>query len=174
MVSGLSEVEQGNALPDTGEARQVGFQPAIDGYLLLRRTHDVLARYVEGELNRNSTSVAQYGVLVNLYHMQPCSLTDLSTKLFRTAGNITSLIDRMEADGLVERLDHPEDRRVTLVRLTERGAEILRSLRPHHRVFLSDLMSCCSDDELSQLTHLLGRLRRRLEQLLAAGTSESR
>ena len=59
MVSGLSEVEQGNALPDTGEARQAGFQPAIDGYLLLRRTHDVLARYVEGELNRHSTSVAQ-------------------------------------------------------------------------------------------------------------------
>jgi len=161
MVKGSTQ--EGNSLLDMVGTEGLAYQPAIDCYLLLRRTHDMLARYVESELNSHGTSSAQYGVLVNLFRMQPCSLTDLSTKLFRTSGNITSLIDRMERDGLVERLDHPEDRRVTQVRLTEKGAELLRSLRPHHRVFLSDLMNCYSDDELSQLTELLGKLQGKLE-----------
>lgn len=161
MVSGSAQ--EGNALLDMVGTEGLAYQPAIDCYLLLRRTHDMLERYVESELNSQGTSSAQYGVLVNLFRMQPCSLTELSTKLFRTSGNITSLIDRMERDGLVERLDHPEDRRVTQVRLTERGAELLRSLRPHHRAFLSDLMNCYSDDELSRLTELLGRLKGKLE-----------
>jgi MarR family 2-MHQ and catechol resistance regulon transcriptional repressor len=143
-------------------------QQAIDAYLLFRRTHDMVARYVETELAGQGTSVAQYGVLVNLHRLQPCSLTDLSTTLFRTAGNITSLIDRMEADGTVERLDHSEDRRITLVRLTEKGEAILRSLRPYHRIFLSDMMSCLTDEELSGFTDLLEKLKRSLEQISAA------
>ncbi len=161
MINGSTQ--EGNGLLDMVGAEGLTYQPAIDCYLLLRRTHDMLARYVESELNSHGTSSAQYGVLVNLFRMQPCSLTDLSTKLFRTSGNITSLIDRMERDGLVERLDHPEDRRVTQVRLTEKGVEILHSLRPHHRAFLSDLMNCCCDDDLSQLTELLGKLKEKLE-----------
>lgn len=143
-------------------------QEAIDCYVLFRLTHDLMARYVESVLNGYGTSVAQYGVLVNLHRMQPCSLTDLSTRLFRTSGNVTSLIDRMERDGLVERLDHPDDRRVTLVQLTEAGEAFLSSLRPRHRAFLSEMMSCCPEEELSQLTHLLTKFKERLDELTAA------
>ena len=74
----------------------------------------------------------------------------------------------MEADGTVERLDYSEDRRVTLVRLTEKGEAILRTLRPGHRIFLSYMMSCYNDEELSQFTHLLEKLKGQLEQVSAS------
>jgi MarR family 2-MHQ and catechol resistance regulon transcriptional repressor len=162
---------QTDKTPTVGELDQVerrASQEAIDCYLLFRFTHDLMARYVETELNGHATSTAQYGVLVNLHRMQPCSLTELSTRLFRTSGNVTSLIDRMERDGLVERSDHPEDRRVTLVQLTETGEKFLRSRRPHHRAFLSEMMSCCPREDLLRLTSLLTKLKESLEALTAA------
>jgi MarR family transcriptional regulator, organic hydroperoxide resistance regulator len=39
--------------------------------------------------------------------------------------NATGLIDRMEEHGFVERVRHPEDRRVVLVRISDRGRQIL-------------------------------------------------
>ncbi|BBH69757.1 MarR family transcriptional regulator [Actinoplanes sp. OR16] len=49
-----------------------------------------------------------------------------------TTGGVTRLVDRMEAAGLVERLDDPSDRRGRLLRLTPRGEETaVRASRVH-------------------------------------------
>ena len=40
------------------------------------------------------------------------------------ASNVTGIVDRMEARGLIERRDSPSDRRVKLIALTGEGAEI--------------------------------------------------
>jgi len=40
------------------------------------------------------------------------------------ASNVTGIVDRLEARGLVERTACPHDRRIRMVRLTPRGAEI--------------------------------------------------
>jgi DNA-binding MarR family transcriptional regulator len=42
--------------------------------------------------------------------------------------NATGLIDRMEEHGFVERVRHPEDRRVVLVRISDRGRQILNDV----------------------------------------------
>ena len=42
--------------------------------------------------------------------------------------NATGLIDRMEERGFVERVRHPDDRRVVLVRVSDRGRQILTDL----------------------------------------------
>nr|WP_275588491.1 MarR family transcriptional regulator [Microlunatus panaciterrae] len=51
--------------------------------------------------------------------------TELANLLGRTTSSVTSLIDRLEAVGFVERASHPEDRRRAIVRLTGRGHEVL-------------------------------------------------
>ncbi len=38
-----------------------------------------------------------------------------------SGGNITSITDNLERDGLVERIMQPDDRRASKVRLTEKG-----------------------------------------------------
>jgi DNA-binding MarR family transcriptional regulator len=52
--------------------------------------------------------------------------TDLAADLGITSGSSTALVDRLERRGIAERYAHPSDRRRALVRLTDKGHEVVR------------------------------------------------
>jgi DNA-binding MarR family transcriptional regulator len=54
---------------------------------------------------------------------QPLSLGELAEKLTCVRSNVTQLVDRMEADGLVKRTDDPSDRRGVRAEVTKLGRE---------------------------------------------------
>jgi len=139
-------------------------QPAIDTYVVLRRTADAVSRYVESQLNEWGVTAAQYGVLLHLMRHESLSLSDLSGLVFRSNSTLTALIDRMERDDLVVRANHASDRRVTTVELTPKGKELLLEIRAHHRPFLADMMSCLSSEDLFQLRVLLQKIEDKLEK----------
>jgi DNA-binding MarR family transcriptional regulator len=63
------------------------------------------------------------------YRLTP---TELYRWLMLSSGAMTNRIDRLEVDGLVERVDDPRDRRGCLVGLTERGRDVIdRALDAH-------------------------------------------
>ena len=64
---------------------------------------------------------AALSVLVN--QDQPISLSTLAEKLTCVRSNITQLVDRLEADGLVKRIDDPADRRAVRAEVTRLGRE---------------------------------------------------
>ena len=139
-------------------------QPAIDAYVVLRRAADAVDRHVESELGEWGVTTAQYGVLLHLMKGEPLSLTDLSGLIFRSNSTLTSLIDRMERDGLVAREAHINDRRVTTVELTPKGGELLGKIRSHHRPFLADMMSCLSPEELTGIGELLNKIEHKINE----------
>ncbi|MCL4458445.1 MAG: MarR family transcriptional regulator [Chloroflexi bacterium] len=138
-------------------------QRAIDTYVLLRRTHDAVARRVEKEMSRWNITTIKYGVLRHLSESRATSLTELSQKLFRGNSNTTTLIDRMERDGLVRRVPHDEDRRVIMVEITEKGQELRDKVKQPYREFLTRMMACYEGEELEVLDRLLRRLKERVE-----------
>jgi MarR family 2-MHQ and catechol resistance regulon transcriptional repressor len=139
------------------------YQLRIDAYVVLRRAADAVARHVEGELGEWGMTTAQYGVLLHLSRGEPLSLTDLSGRVFRSNSTLTSLIDRLERDGLVARIAHANDRRVTKVKLTEAGLELLTNIRARHRPFLADMMSCLDLEELDTLMSLLAKIEHKVD-----------
>jgi DNA-binding MarR family transcriptional regulator len=54
---------------------------------------------------------------------QPISLSELAEKLTCVRSNVTQLVDRLEADGLVKRIDDPADRRAVRAEVTRLGRE---------------------------------------------------
>ncbi len=56
------------------------------------------------------------------------SLSALSARMSARNSTITGIVDRMQRDGLVERVRSEDDRRVTLIRLTPRGAALARAI----------------------------------------------
>ncbi len=71
---------------------------------------------------------AQSALLRTLLSEGSMSSVDLSRQLYVTPSNITGIIDRLEKKGLVHRDRQPKDRRVVLIRLTEKGLELSRQL----------------------------------------------
>lgn len=84
------------------------------------------------------------------------------TALFEAAmmssGGMTARIDRLEKAGLVARAPHPTDRRATLVRLTERGFDLIETIMPRHEETARDILAPLSLDEQKTLNALLARL----------------
>jgi DNA-binding MarR family transcriptional regulator len=58
------------------------------------------------------------------------SLTQISHGLMLENPTVTGLIDRLEKSGYVKRSDHPNDRRVYLIYLTEKGRKVANKALP--------------------------------------------
>ncbi|TFW15179.1 MarR family transcriptional regulator [Brevundimonas intermedia] len=84
------------------------------------------------------------------------------TALFEAAmmssGGMTARIDRLEKAGLVERRPHPSDRRATLVRLTDKGFDLIDSIMPSHQHTAREALAGLSPEEQKTLNALLARL----------------
>jgi DNA-binding MarR family transcriptional regulator len=88
---------------------------------LIGAAHALEAR-VETALERAQLSGAKFALLSALVDAgEPVSLSDLAARLSCVRSNMTQLVDRLEGDGLVRRVQCPGDRRVVKAELTELG-----------------------------------------------------
>jgi DNA-binding MarR family transcriptional regulator len=72
----------------------------------------------------------QVMLLFFLQKMDGSSLTQISQGLMLENPTVTGLIDRLEKSGYVKRSDHPNDRRVYLIYLTEKGNKVANKALP--------------------------------------------
>ena len=77
-----------------------------------------------GEIGLSLAKLAALKVLSDAGESLP--LTQLADRLSCVKSNITQLVDRLEADGLVERQADPNDRRTRLATLTATGRKACR------------------------------------------------
>ena len=92
-------------------------------------------------------------------------LSEIGDHLVVTRANITGLIDGLAREGLVRRIDHPQDRRMVLAQLTERGRKFLSVFAPQHHGKVKSFLSCLSSTEKRQLVALLDKLRGHVRSL---------
>src|SRR5438045_231532 len=90
---------------------------------------------------------------------QPRPMSELAEQLLCDASNVTGIVDRLEARGLVERRASPEDRRVKLLCLTDAG-EALRDRVVERMEQPPPELGTLSPDEQRDLRDLLARANR--------------
>ena len=79
---------------------------------------------LEEALKTVGLSAAKYKLLSQIAKSnEPVPLRLLAEEQHCVASNVTTLVDRLEADGLVRRVDDPGDRRSKRAELTELGKE---------------------------------------------------
>jgi DNA-binding MarR family transcriptional regulator len=129
-----------NNLPERKSSRIYPLTDSIRAYLEIRKTHDAIHRHVSKKLAEFGLSIPKYGVVMRLYDHGGLYLTELSNLIFRGNSNITTLITRLERDGLVERFNG-EDRRVKKIRLTAKGRALIPKVICEYRSFLDQMMT---------------------------------
>lgn len=114
---------------------------------------------IERSLEPVGLSLAKMGVLRHLVAAgESLPLGQLAERLSCVRSNVTQLVDRLEADGLVKRVPDPSDRRSVLATLTEEGRRAYEAGAQAQAAAESDLLSGLSDEEQAQLAELLTRL----------------
>ena len=79
---------------------------------------------LEDALGRVELSLVKFMALTHLVEAgEPLSLSEFARKMTCVRSNITQLMDRLEAGGLVRRAEDPEDRRAVRAAVTPLGAE---------------------------------------------------
>src|SRR5712691_6271719 len=92
-------------------------------YSLVQAAHALESR-LEEALEQVGLSLAKFGALSHLVKEgEPLSLSECAMKMTCVRSNITQLVDRLEADGLVRRVEDPEDRRAVRAVVTALGKE---------------------------------------------------
>jgi DNA-binding MarR family transcriptional regulator len=124
--------------------------------MMLLRTAERVERALERALEGIGLSPAKLAVLGGLAAAGGrLSLGDLAQHRSCVKSNITKLVDRLEADGLVVRLDDPTDRRGVLAEITPEGrrrqAEGERLIEQVEGALTSDL----ADDDVAALRRVL-------------------
>jgi DNA-binding MarR family transcriptional regulator len=132
-----------------------------------RDLHRELSGALETQLLRDAgLSGAEYSVLVPLSHTPGGVLRarDLCTSLGWDRSRLSHLIARMEQRGLVAREECSEDRRGSMLRLTDAGRDAVEGVAPAHsaavRRWFFDQLSAAELETLATVfTRLLDTLR---------------
>ncbi len=113
---------------------------------------------LEHALADSGLSLAKFAVLDQLVKAgEPLLLTRLAERLSCCKSNITSLIDRLEADGLVRRVDAPEDRRSVLAAVTAEGQRRYELGSRTLAAAEQELLKSFEEGEMDLLKSLLNR-----------------
>src|ERR1700745_1908341 len=91
------------------------------GFALIHAAHRVEARLEEALAGVGLSGAKNSALCVLVAQDRPMSLSELAEKLTCVRSNVTQLVDRLEADGLVKRTDDPADRRVVRAEVTGLG-----------------------------------------------------
>ena len=92
------------------------------------------------------------------------SQTEICSKLLKSSGNTTLVVDNLEKHGLVQRQRDEHDRRVIMVQLTEAGRALIADLFPTHATVVAEELAVLTPEEQRQLGDLCRKLGRGLEQ----------
>ncbi len=131
---------------------------ALNTFIKLTRAVNSVEARLAQQAAIGGLTTSQFGVLEALMHLGPLTPGELSSKLLKSTGNMTLVLDNLEKHGLIRRERISTDRRVIRVSLTEAGDALIRQVFPAQVSAITAVFSTLSTDE----QQLLGELCRKL------------
>ena len=132
---------------------------ALRIWLRLLTCTQVVERVVRSRLReRFGTTLPRFDLMAQLErHTEGLKMNELSRLLMVTGGNVTAIVDQLEKEGLVERLDEPADRRAFRIRLTRTGERGFAEMAREHEEWVVGLLSGLSRREQDELLRLIAK-----------------
>ncbi|HEX2146501.1 MAG TPA: MarR family transcriptional regulator [Pseudorhizobium sp.] len=136
-------------------------------------------RLITNEIRRRlraefGATLPQFDLMAQLYREKDgLRLGELSRRTMVTNGNVTGLVERLQADGLVRRLTPDKDRRVTVAQLTPAGVDRFLTMAAAHEEWLRELLEDTGDDVVQSLWTNIGRLKASVAGHLSTADSET-
>jgi len=128
---------------------------------------------IEGEIRRRlreafDTTLPRFDLMAQLERApNGMTLGELSQRMMVSNGNVTGLVERLHAQGLVERRPAPKDRRAQLVSLTAEGRKTFRAMARTHEDWVAEMFAAMTPDDTETLMQILGRAKASVRKSIA-------
>jgi DNA-binding MarR family transcriptional regulator len=120
--------------------------------------YNIVSADIDAFLGPFGLSAGKFNILMVVKHQggaQGLRQVEISERLILTPSNMTKLIDKLEAEGLVSRSSLEGDRRVNIVRITAKGSKLLDALWQGYAQRLKKSVAPLTKPEQKQLAALM-------------------
>jgi len=146
-----------------------GDHSALRIWLRLLTCTQLIERRVRSGLREEfGTTLPRFDLMAQLErHREGLKMNELSRLLMVTGGNITAIVDQLEKEGQVERLDDSADRRAFRIRLTRSGEKSFTEMARAHEQWVVELLGGLSRKEHDELLKLLAKLKQHAMEVVS-------
>ncbi len=100
----------------------------------------------------NNLSRSMIGTLFHLSHRDHAGVTDLGEHLGVSSAAASQMLEHLAEEGLIQRTEDPDDRRMKKISLTEKGYQVMKDSVSARLGWLEELTESFSDKEKVQIT----------------------
>ena len=104
-------------------------------------------------------SLTEGRVLYEIRHLKACSAKKIRERISIDEGYLSRILDTFRKKGLITKTPSPEDRRLYIIKLTEKGGKEFSKLNKHSHQLISHMIEKLSDEERQELVRLTDRMR---------------
>lgn len=133
---------------------------------LFRDIHKHLVEYTKGYIKEIGLTMPSFFVLWHVTKYEPVNISYLHKKTYMANSTLTIIIDKLVKESLVKRYRSPEDRRMVLIELTDKGNDKLCEMLEIRQKFLEEALSNLDESAQQQLINLLKPILNNLEVLV--------
>ncbi|WP_139790381.1 MarR family winged helix-turn-helix transcriptional regulator [Rhizobium rhizosphaerae] len=153
---------------------QEGKKQELRLWLRLLSTTKLISQEIRRRLRREfGATLPQFDILSQLYRENDgLRLGELSKRTMVTNGNITGLVERLETEGLLVRERLPDDRRVIVACLTDKGRTTFQAMAEAHENWLKDMMADVDPIVISGLLTHVGQVKQSTSNHLSGDGDE--
>ncbi len=127
---------------------------------LLTCSNLIDARVRRGLRDHFDTTLPRFDLMAQLDRARDgLTMSELSRRLMVSNGNMTGLVERLVAEGLIASRTHADDRRAQRVRLTAAGKRAFDAMTPVHETWIADMLKPLDRRDKALLYGLLGKLK---------------
>ncbi|MDD2382739.1 MAG: MarR family transcriptional regulator [Sulfurospirillaceae bacterium] len=103
-------------------------------------------------------TINQFQVLEVLYHRGDLNVGAITKLTMSTPGNITVVVRNLKRDGYIHSISDENDKRASILSISQKGKEIIEKLFPGHAKNFEDYFKMFGEEELETLYALLRKL----------------
>ncbi|CAM2815870.1 MarR family winged helix-turn-helix transcriptional regulator [Streptococcus mutans] len=133
--------------------------PAVKAMVVFRKAMRTIDAQVAPSYKNNGLTQTQFAVLDVLYAKGEMTISRLIASILATSGNMTVVIKNMERNGWIYRSPNPDDRRASVVGLTEVGKQLIQKALPDHIAMVESVFSVMTEEEQLVLIDLLKKFK---------------
>lgn len=128
--------------------------------MLIKQLHDCLEKDTNNKLRDQELTMAQGGALIELHNVEEKQLTlkELERRMHVAQSTAAGIVVRLEQKGLVESFGDPADRRIKMVRMTQKGEACCREADKNMEQTEHRLLQPLTEEEQKTLLDLLGKV----------------